>query len=123
MARDLAPRRIGPGVFAFGLFQGSRADWHPDPELAYSHRSNRDIAEQGVNPWDAVREAARRRTRPILLTAAAASLVLIPISREVFWGPMAHTIMGGVISGRVLTLLFLRALYAGLFRINEPQDQ
>ena len=58
--------------------------------------------------------------RPILLTAAAASLALIPISRQIFWGPMAYAMMGGIIVGTVLTLLFLPALYVAWFRIKEP---
>ena len=65
-------------------------------------------------------EATEHRMRPILLTAAAASLALIPISREVFWGPMAYAMMGGIIVGTVLTLLFLPALYVAWFRIKEP---
>ena len=60
------------------------------------------------------------RTRPILLTAAAASLALIPISHEVFWGPMAYAMMGGIIVGTLLTLLFLPALYVAWFRIKAP---
>jgi uncharacterized membrane protein len=59
--------------------------------------------------------------RPIMLTAAAASLALIPIAREIFWGPMAYAMMGGIIVGTVLTLLFLPALYVAWFRIKEPQ--
>ena len=58
--------------------------------------------------------------RPIMLTAAAASLGLIPIAREIFWGPMAYAMMGGIIVGTVLTLLFLPALYVAWFRIKEP---
>lgn len=58
--------------------------------------------------------------RPILLTAAAASLALIPIAREVFWGPMAYAMMGGIIVGTVLTLLFLPALYITWFPIKQP---
>jgi Cu/Ag efflux pump CusA len=62
--------------------------------------------------------------RPIMLTAAAASLALIPIAREVFWGPMAYAMMGGIIVGTVLTLLFLPALYVAWFRIKEsPHDK
>ena len=60
------------------------------------------------------------RTRPILLTAAAASLALIPIAFEVFWGPMAYAMMGGIIMGTLLTLLFLPALYVAWFRIKAP---
>ena len=55
-----------------------------------------------------------------MLTAAAATLALIPISREVFWGPMAYAMMGGIIVGTVLTLLFLPALYVAWFRIQPP---
>jgi Cu/Ag efflux pump CusA len=58
--------------------------------------------------------------RPIMLTAAAASLALIPIAREIFWGPMAFAMMGGIIVGTVLTLLFLPALYVAWFRIKAP---
>jgi multidrug efflux pump subunit AcrB len=61
--------------------------------------------------------------RPIALTAAAASLALIPISREVFWGPMAYAMMGGIIVGTVITLLFLPALYVAWFRVKEPEPQ
>jgi Cu/Ag efflux pump CusA len=60
--------------------------------------------------------------RPILLTAAAASLGLVPIAREIFWGPMAYAMMGGIIVGTVLTLLFLPALYVAWFRIKEERD-
>ena len=59
--------------------------------------------------------------RPIMLTAAAASLALIPIAREIFWGPMAYAMMGGIIVGTMLTLLFLPALYVAWFRIKEPE--
>ena len=58
--------------------------------------------------------------RPIMLPAAAATLALIPISHEVFWGPMAYAMMGGIVVGTVLTLLFLPALYVTWFRI--PRD-
>jgi hypothetical protein len=64
----------------------------------------------------------RDRMRPILLTAAAASLGLLPIAREIFWGPMAYAMMGGIIVGTVLTLLFLPALYVAWFRIKKEQD-
>jgi hypothetical protein len=66
-------------------------------------------------------EATEHRMRPIMLTAAAASLALIPIAREIFWGPMAYAMMGGIIVGTVLTLLFLPALYVAWFRIKEPE--
>ena len=77
---------------------------------------------EGRPAWAAVVEATEHRMRPILLTAAAASLALIPIAREVFWGPMAYAMMGGIIVGTVLTLLFLPALYVAWFRIPEPID-
>ncbi|WP_038387452.1 hypothetical protein, partial [Bradyrhizobium elkanii] len=54
--------------------------------------------------------------------AAAASLALIPIAREIFWGPMAYAMMGGIIVGTLLTLLFLPALYVAWFRIHPVQD-
>ncbi len=74
----------------------------------------------GVDPWHAIVEAAVRRMRPIILTAAAAVLAMIPLSRSVFWGPMAVAIMGGLIIATGLTLLFLPALYAAWFRVKKP---
>ncbi|KPX17036.1 Acriflavin resistance protein [Pseudomonas amygdali pv. dendropanacis] len=76
----------------------------------------------GYLPWDAVVEATEHRRRPILLTAAAASLGMIPIAREVFWGPMAYAMIGGIIIATLLTLLFLPALYVAWYRIKEPTD-
>ncbi|MGW8392367.1 efflux RND transporter permease subunit [Pseudoduganella sp. HUAS MS19] len=74
----------------------------------------------GVPAWDAIVESAVRRCRPIILTAAAAALAMIPLSRSVFWGPMAVAIMGGLILATALTLLFLPALYAAWFRVPKP---
>jgi multidrug efflux pump len=74
----------------------------------------------GAAPWDAIVESAVRRCRPILLTAAAAALAMIPLSRSVFWGPMAVAIMGGLVVATALTLLFLPALYAAWFRVKKP---
>jgi len=79
-----------------------------------------DLRKAGCPAWEAVIEATEHRMRPIMLTAAAASLALIPIAREIFWGPMAFAMMGGIIVGTVLTLLFLPALYVSWFRIKEP---
>ncbi|AOO80346.1 efflux RND transporter permease subunit [Bosea vaviloviae] len=79
------------------------------------------LRDEGRDGWTAVVEATEHRMRPILLTAAAASLALIPIAREVFWGPMAYAMMGGIIVGTVLTLLFLPALYVAWFRLKEPE--
>lgn len=81
------------------------------------------LREEGRDGWSAVVEATEHRMRPIMLTAAAASLALIPIAREVFWGPMAYAMMGGIIVGTVLTLLFLPALYVAWFRFEEPKGQ
>ncbi|MES2261609.1 MAG: efflux RND transporter permease subunit [Pseudomonadota bacterium] len=77
----------------------------------------------GAEPWDAIVESAVRRCRPIILTAAAAALAMIPLSRSVFWGPMAVAIMGGLILATALTLLFLPALYAAWFRVKKPQTR
>jgi multidrug efflux pump subunit AcrB len=75
--------------------------------------------ENGVPAWDAIVESAVRRLRPIVLTAAAAVLAMIPLSRSVFWGPMAVAIMGGLIVATVLTLLALPAMYAAWFRVKR----
>jgi multidrug efflux pump subunit AcrB len=74
---------------------------------------------RGVAAWDAIVESAVRRARPIVLTAAAAVLAMIPLSRSVFWGPMAVAIMGGLIVATALTLLALPAMYAAWFRIKR----
>jgi multidrug efflux pump len=74
----------------------------------------------GMPAWEAVVEAAVRRFRPILLTAAAAVLAMIPLTRSVFWGPMATAIMGGLVVATFLTLLALPAMYAAWFRIKLP---
>jgi len=74
---------------------------------------------RGVPTWDAIVESAVRRFRPIVLTAAAAVLAMIPLSRSVFWGPMAVAIMGGLIVATVLTLLALPAMYAAWFRVRR----
>ncbi|MCJ2013037.1 efflux RND transporter permease subunit [Methylobacterium sp. J-076] len=78
-----------------------------------------EFRQEGKAPWDAVYEATHHRMRPILLTAAAASLGLVPIAREVFWGPMAFAMIGGILAATFLTLLFLPALYVGCYRIRE----
>jgi multidrug efflux pump len=72
---------------------------------------------QGSHPAVAIADAVVRRTRPILLTAAAAILALVPLAFSVFWGPMAITIMGGLVSATVLTLFFVPALYAAWTRV------
>jgi multidrug efflux pump len=77
---------------------------------------------RGVPTWDAIVESAVRRLRPIVLTALAAVLAMIPLSRSVFWGPMAVAIMGGLVVATVLTLLALPAMYAAWFRVKRPTD-
>ncbi len=74
----------------------------------------------GAAPWDAVVGATVRRFRPIVLTAAAAVLAMIPLTRSDFFGPMAVAMMGGILIATVLTLIFLPALYAAWFRISPP---
>ena len=74
---------------------------------------------RGVPAWDAIVESAVGRLRPIVLTAAAAVLAMIPLSRSVFWGPMAVAIMGGLIVATALTLLALPAMYAAWFRVKR----
>jgi multidrug efflux pump len=78
---------------------------------------------RGVPTWNAIVESAVRRLRPIVLTAAAAVLAMIPLSRSVFWGPMAVAIMGGLVVATVLTLLALPAMYAAWFRVKRPEEE
>jgi len=82
-----------------------------------------EYEKKGYAPWDAVVEATEHRRRPILLTAAAASLGMIPIAREVFWGPMAYAMIGGIVIATLLTLLFLPALYVAWYKIREPKKE
>ena len=77
-----------------------------------------DIAE-GRTPYDAILDATVRRFRPIVLTALAAVLAMVPLSRSVFFGPMAVAIMGGLIVATMLTVFFLPALYAAWFKVNK----
>ena len=85
-----------------------------------------DQIEQDVSAghpvWIAIRESVVRRFRPIVLTAAAAVLAMIPLTRSVLWGPMAYSIMGGLIVATVLTLVFVPALYAAWFRVKRPAE-
>jgi multidrug efflux pump len=78
---------------------------------------------KGLHPWDAVIDATSHRVRPILLTASAAILGMIPIAPTVFWGPMAYAIMGGLAVATLLTLVFLPALYVTWFRIKRPEPE
>jgi multidrug efflux pump subunit AcrB len=79
---------------------------------------DQDIA-RGAAPWNAIVDATVRRSRPVVLTAAAAVLAMIPLTHSVFWGPMAISIMGGLVVATALTLVFVPALYAAWFRIRR----
>jgi multidrug efflux pump len=79
---------------------------------------DQDIS-RGVAPWTAIVDATVRRSRPVVLTAAAAVLAMIPLTRSVFWGPMAISIMGGLVVATALTLVFVPALYAAWFRVRR----
>jgi multidrug efflux pump subunit AcrB len=81
-----------------------------------------DVAH-GLARWDAIIESTVRRSRPLVLTALAAILAMIPLSRSVFWGPMAITMMGGLLVATILTLLFLPALYAAWFRVRRAKRE
>ncbi len=74
--------------------------------------------EQGRSEWEAVIESAVRRSRPVVLTAATAILAMIPLTRSVFWGPMAIAIMGGLSVATFLTLINLPSLYVMLFKVK-----
>ena len=76
--------------------------------------------EEGLAPWDAVVESTVRRARPILLTASAAMLAMIPLAQNGFWSPMAVVIMAGLLIATLLTLIFLPALYCCWFRVKRP---
>jgi len=77
----------------------------------------REELELGLDPWNAVLEAAVHRTRPVMLTAAATVLAMIPLTRSIFWGPMAIAIMGGLTVATLLTIFFVPALYVAWFRV------
>jgi multidrug efflux pump len=75
--------------------------------------------EQGSDPWTAVLDAAIYRTRPVMLTALATVLAMVPLTRSVFWGPMAIAIMGGLTVATLLTIFFVPALYAAWFKVRR----
>jgi multidrug efflux pump subunit AcrB len=77
-----------------------------------------EIAE-GRAPWNDVRDAAIHRARPVMLTALATVLAMIPLTRSVFWGPMAIAIMGGLTVATLLTIFFVPALYAAWFKVGR----
>ncbi|WP_163264711.1 efflux RND transporter permease subunit [Chelativorans alearense] len=76
--------------------------------------------DEGKPEWEAIIEATVRRSRPVVLTALAAILAMVPLSQNVFWGPMAFAIMGGLAVATVLTILFVPALYAAFYRVRRP---
>ncbi|MCI1067218.1 efflux RND transporter permease subunit [Stenotrophomonas maltophilia] len=78
--------------------------------------------DAGHDRWHSIIDATVRRFRPIVLTALAAVLAMIPLSRSAFYGSMAISIMGGLIVGTVLTLVFLPALYAAWFRVKPDES-
>jgi multidrug efflux pump subunit AcrB len=75
--------------------------------------------DAGRDTWTAIVDAALHRTRPVVLTAAATALAMIPLTRSIFWGPMAIAIMGGLIAATVLTIFFVPALYAAWFKVRR----
>ena len=77
--------------------------------------------EEGRDAWNAIVDAALHRTRPVVLTAAATVLAMLPLTRSVFWGPMALAIMGGLTIATVLTIFFVPALYAAWFKVRRHQ--
>jgi multidrug efflux pump len=78
--------------------------------------------QAGKPEWEAIIESTIRRFRPIVLTAAAAILAMIPLTRSAFFGPMAVAIMGGLTVATLLTVLCLPALYAAWFKVKQPSD-
>ena len=77
---------------------------------------------EGVHPYQSIIDAAIMRFRPILLTATAAIAGFIPLMSDIFWGPMAVAISGGLVVATILTLVFLPAFYAFCFRIQPPVE-
>ena len=73
--------------------------------------------DAGRDTWRAIVDAAVHRTRPVVLTAAATALAMIPLTHSIFWGPMAIAIMGGLIVATILTIFFVPPLYAAWFRV------
>ena len=81
-----------------------------------------DNALEGMAPRQAVIEAAVQRARPVVLTAVAAALAFVPLTLDSFWGPLAYVLIGGVLVGTAITLLFVPALYAWWFRIGTRPE-
>ena len=83
----------------------------------------RQDLDDGRHPWEAVRESTVRRFRPIVLTASAAIFAMVPLSRDVLWGPMALAIMGGLVVATALTVLAVPALYVAWYRIRPANER
>ena len=79
--------------------------------------------KDGLDPFQAVVEATVQRARPVLLTAMAAVLAVIPLTHSVFWGTLAWTLIGGTLGGTIITLVFLPAMYAIWFRIRPVEQR
>ncbi len=77
----------------------------------------------GSYQYEAIIESTTRRARPVILTAAAAMLGMYPLTKSLFWGPMAIAIMGGLFVGTLLTLVFVPALYAAWFKVEVPENE
>ena len=77
----------------------------------------------GESPWDAIIDSAIMRFRPIMLTAAAAILGMVPLMRSAFWGPMATAIASGLLVATILTLLVLPVMYASVYKINKDSKR
>lgn len=80
-----------------------------------------DNFKLGMPAFEGVVEAAVQRARPVVLTALAAALAFVPLTQDSFWGPLAYVLIGGVVVGTVITILFVPALYAMWFKIGRPQ--
>ena len=81
-----------------------------------------DNLQAGMNAADAVVEAAVRRARPVILTALAAALAFVPLATDIFWGPLAYVLIGGVLVGTAITLFFVPALYGLVFRVKSAAN-
>ena len=112
---------VGPGFAGVVVSDIRMAGMDGMTLLQRIREIDHDIRE-GAEPWEAIVEATVRRFRPIMLTAAAAILGMIPIMHDVFWGPMAYAIVGGLAVATALTLVFLPALYVAVNGIRETGE-
>jgi multidrug efflux pump subunit AcrB len=82
----------------------------------------RQNEREGLDPFNAVVEATVQRARPVILTAMAAVLAFIPLTHSVFWGALAYTLIGGIVAGTAITLVFLPAMYSIWFKITADSS-